>query len=151
MLRTRLPNIFLKEKSFEPKKAYNKQCNICVSMLKKAKQEDDKTFCTTVSLLFGNKEKSNHKTNLIEKNVLVTSDEKITKKFKENFDEIVAKLNIIQSKCYIWKAGNIEHPVKKGSVKYECHPSITISKTLQNQKIFILSVSSLFQQTNWKI
>ena len=101
MLRTRLPNIFLKEKSFEPKRAYNKQYNICVSMLKKAKQEDDKAFCTTVSLLFGNKEKSSHKTNLIEKNVLVTSDEKTTKKFKENFDEIVAKLNIIQSKCYI--------------------------------------------------
>ena len=55
MVRTRLRNIFLKEKSLEPKKAYNKQRNICVSMVKKAKQEhfqnsnlsettDDKTF-----------------------------------------------------------------------------------------------------------
>ena len=101
MLRTRLPNIFLKEKSFEPKKAYNKQCKICVSMVKKAQQEDDKTFWTTVSLLFGNKEETNYKINLIEKGVFVTSDEEITKKFKKNFDEIRAKLNIIQSECNI--------------------------------------------------
>ena len=54
-----------------------------------------------MSLLFRNKEKANHKINLIQKNVSVTSDEEITKKFKEKFEEIVAKLNIIQNKCYI--------------------------------------------------
>ena len=38
MLRFRLPNIFLKEKSLESKMAYNKQHNICVSMVKKLRE-----------------------------------------------------------------------------------------------------------------
>ena len=37
MLRSRLLNIFLKEKSLDSKKAYNKH-SICVSMVKKAKK-----------------------------------------------------------------------------------------------------------------
>ena len=76
MLRPRLWNIFLKEKSVESKKAYNKQRNICISMVKKAKKvyfqninssgiTDKKKFWTTVSSLFGNKVKTNHKVNLI--------------------------------------------------------------------------------------
>ena len=53
---------------------------------------DNKKFWKTVSPLFGNKVKTNHKNNLIEKNVLVTWDEEIAKTFKECFDEIVPKL-----------------------------------------------------------
>ena len=60
ILRSRLRNIFLKEKSSESKKAYNKQRSICVSMVKKAKKEhfqnmniseipDNKKFWKTVS------------------------------------------------------------------------------------------------------
>ena len=94
MLRSRLWNIFLKEKSLESKKAYNKQRNICVSMVKKAKKEhfqninlseitDNKKFWKTVSPLFGNIVKTNQQINLIEKNVLGTSDVGIAKTFKE--------------------------------------------------------------------
>ena len=78
MLRSRLRNIFLKEKFLESKKAYNKQRNICVKMVKKAKRESfqninlseitgNKKFWKTVSSLFGNKVKTNQKINLIEK------------------------------------------------------------------------------------
>ena len=75
MVRTRLRNIFLKEKSLEPKKAYNKQRNICVSMVKKAKKDfqninlseitENKKVWKTVSPFFGNKVKTNQKINLI--------------------------------------------------------------------------------------
>ena len=54
-----------------------------------------------MSPLFGNKVKTNQKINLIEKNVLVTSDAEIAKRFKEYFVEIVPKLNKIQNECYI--------------------------------------------------
>ena len=145
MLRSRLGNIFLKEKSLESKKAYNKQRNICVSMVKKAKKEhfqninlseitDNNKFWKTVSPLFGNKVKTNQKINLIEKNVLVTSDEEIAKTFKEYFDKIVPKLNIIQNDCYIRKTGNIEDPIKKASFKYRYHPSITNIKDIMKSK-----------------
>ena len=93
MLRSRLWNIFLKEKYLESKKAYNKQRNICVKMVRKAKKElfqninlseitGNKKFCKTVSPLFGNKVKTNQKINLIEKYVSVTSDAEIAKLFK---------------------------------------------------------------------
>ena len=124
MLRSRLRNIFLKEKSLESKKAYNKQRKICLKTVKKAKKEhfqniglseitDNKKFWKTVSPLFGNKIKINRKINLIEKNVLITSDVVIAKTFKEYLDEIVPKLNTVQNECYIRKTENIEERVEK--------------------------------------
>ena len=73
--RSRRRNVFLKEKSLESKKNYDKQRNICVRMVKKAKKEhfkllditDNKKPWTTASRFFGNKVKTNHKINLIEK------------------------------------------------------------------------------------
>ena len=149
MLRSRLRNIFLKEKSLESKKAYNKQRNICVKMVKKAKKEhyqnislseitDNKKFWKTLSPLFDNKVKTNQK--------IITSDEEIAKTFKEYFDKIVSKLNIIQNDCYIRKTGNMKDPIKKASFKYRYHPSITNIKDIKKSKN-ILSVFSLFQQT----
>ena len=72
MLRSRLQNIFLKERSLESKKAYKKQRNNFVKMVKKAKRvhfqniilseiTDNKKFWKTVSPLFGNKVKTNQK------------------------------------------------------------------------------------------
>ena len=124
MLRSRFRNIFLKEKSLESKNAYNKQRKICLKTVKKAKKEhfqniglseitDNKKFWKTVSPLFGNKVKINRKINLIEKNVLITSDVVIAKTFKEYLDEIVPKLNTVQNECYIRKTENIEERVEK--------------------------------------
>ena len=115
----------LKEKSVESKKAYNKQCNNCVSMVKKAKKEyfqninlseitDNKKFWKTISPLYSNKVKNNQKINLIEKNVLVTSEVEIAKTFKEYSDQIAPKLNIIENECYIRKIGKRG---KRGSSK----------------------------------
>ena len=156
MLRFRIRHIFLKEKYLKSKKAYNKQHNICVKVVKKAKKEhsqdinlseiiDNKKFWKTVSPLFGNKVKTNHKINLIEKNVLSTTDEEIAKTFKKYFDEIVPKLNIIQNKCYIRKTENIEDPVKKALFKDQNHPSIANFEDIMKSKMYPLSVSSLFQ------
>ena len=39
MLRSKLRNIFLKVKSLESNKAYNKERDLCVKMVKKAKKE----------------------------------------------------------------------------------------------------------------
>ena len=81
LIRSRLRNIFLKEKSLEYKNAYNRQHNICAQMVKKANKEhfqnislseisDSRTFWKTVSPLFGNKVKTNQKINLIEKKII---------------------------------------------------------------------------------
>ena len=54
--------------------------------------------------------------NLIEKNVLETSDEEISKRFKEYFDEIVPKFNITQNECNIQKQEASKIKSKKVSV-----------------------------------
>ena len=95
---------------------------------------DNKMFWKTISHIFGNKVKTNRKINLIEKNVLVYSDEETGKSFKEYFDKTVTKLNIIQNDYYIQKTGNIEDPIKKASFKYWYHPSITNTKYLMKSK-----------------
>ena len=129
----------IEEKSLESKKAHNKQRNMCVKKeyyqnISLSEITDNKKFWKTVSPLFGNKVKTNQKFNLIEKNVLVTSDAEIAKRFKEYFVEIVPKLKIIQNECYIWKTGNIEDPVKKASFKNRYHPSITNIKYIMRSK-----------------
>ena len=69
MLRTKLRNQFLKKKTLEARTNYNKQRNICVSLVKKAKRgyyenldlkviNDNKNFSATVKPLFSNKIKS---------------------------------------------------------------------------------------------
>ena len=40
MVRTRLGNIFLKNRSEENKISYNKQRNVCTTLLQKSKRED---------------------------------------------------------------------------------------------------------------
>ena len=97
----------------------------------------NKMFWKTISHIFGNKVKTNRKINLIEKNVLVYSDEETGKSFKEYFDKTVTKLNIIQNDCYIQKTGNIEDPTKKASFKYRYHPSITNIKDIMKSKNFL--------------
>ena len=66
MLRTKLKNQFLKKRTLEKRSKYNKQRNICVSLVKKAKRNyyenldlkyinDKKEFWATVKPLFSNK------------------------------------------------------------------------------------------------
>ena len=69
MLRTKLINQFLKNRTLQTKTKYNNQRNICVSLVKKAKRNyyenldlkginDNKKIWTTVKPLFSNKIKS---------------------------------------------------------------------------------------------
>ena len=70
MLRTKLRNKFLQQKTTEARSAYNKQRNICESILRKAKRSyfenldiknlsDNRKLRGTVKPLFSNKVRSN--------------------------------------------------------------------------------------------
>ena len=58
----------------------------------------------------------------------------MSKTFKEYFDEIVPKLNIIQNECHIRITGNIDDPVQKALFKYQYHHSITNIKDITKSK-----------------
>ena len=81
MKRSRLRNNFLNTKSDIDRKAYNKQRNLCVSLIRSEKKNffsnintsditDNKTFWKTVKPFFTDKIKTKSKITLIEKNIV---------------------------------------------------------------------------------
>ena len=88
MDRNRLRNKYLRNKSEETKKAYNKQRNYVVSLLRKSKREyynsldikkiiDNKMFWKTVKPLFSDKLTSNNKIILIENGTILSEEDEI--------------------------------------------------------------------------
>ena len=91
--------------TLQPKIAYNKQQNICVSLLHKTKRDyfayldtkimkDNMKFWKTVNLVFSKKSYSKESISLIHKDGLITKNEDLAKTFKIFFSNIVNKLGI---------------------------------------------------------
>ena len=104
MRRTKLRNQFLKKRTSEAKLKYNKQRNLCVNLLRKAKRnhyenldlkdvDDNKKFWTTVKPLFCSKIKSVESITLDENGKLVR-DEKEVANIMMLFVNIVPNLGI---------------------------------------------------------
>ena len=99
MLRTRLRNIYLKQRTEKTKIAYNQQRNKCVRILKKSKKsyfesldvkfvKDNKKFWKRISPLFSNKIKSKEKITLVENDEIISSDIEVAKTFQNFFSSI---------------------------------------------------------------
>ena len=95
MVRTRLRNIFLKNRSEENKISYNKQRNLCVTLLRESKREyfqnmsvenvcGNKNFWKLVKPLLSNKTMSSDKITLVEGTKILKNDKK-TAKVLNNF------------------------------------------------------------------
>ena len=98
MLRTKLRNQFLKKRTLEARIKYNKQRNICVSLVKKAKRNyyenldlndinDNKKFWATVKPLFSNKIKSADSIFLDESGEIIRNEAKVDNVFNKYFCE----------------------------------------------------------------
>ena len=118
MKRSRLRNKFLNTKSDIDRKAYNKQRNLCVSLIRREKKNlfsnintsditDNKTFWKTVKPLFTDKIKTKPKMTLIEKQIvsqevqeeivsekMITEDHAVAEVFNKFFVNIVPNLKI---------------------------------------------------------
>ena len=92
MLRTKLRNQFLKKRTLQARTKYKKQRNICVSLVKKAKQNyyenldlkdinDNKKFWATVKPLFSNKIKSAENIFLDESGEIIRNEVKVANVF----------------------------------------------------------------------
>ena len=137
MLRTKLRNKFLKQKTTETRSGYNKQRNICVSILRKAKRSyfenldiknlsDNRKFWGTVKPLFSNKVRSNDYITFNENDLLIRNEYKIANIFNTFFVNIVPNLGIEINQQYLSNVSNISDPVEKAIKKYQKHPSISI-------------------------
>ena len=107
MVRTRLRNIFLKNESEENKINYNKQRNLCVTLLRKGKREyyqnlsvenvcDNEKFWKVVKTLLSNKIMSSEKITLVEGTKISKNDKETAKVFNNFFSIIIQNLKIPQ-------------------------------------------------------
>ena len=139
MKRSRLKNIYLRNKTDASAKIYKRQRNKCVSLLKKAKKSffgnlnpsaicDNKNFWKTVKPLFSEQAVSTDNLTLIENNVMVNDDTQIAEIFNDNFSNAVKNLNIEYYECpdICQNIDPIERddPILSSIRKYKNHPSI---------------------------
>ena len=138
MERTRLRNIYLKQRTETTKVAYNQQRNKCVSILKKTKRsyfesldvkfvKDNKKFWKKISPLFSNKIKSKEKITLVENDEIISSDIEVAKTFQNFFSSIVKNLTIKRDETHLSKTTQ-DNPVSAGIEKFSKHPSIVSIK-----------------------
>ena len=139
MVRTRLRNIFLKNESEENKINYNKQRNLCVTLLRKGKREyyqnlsvenvcDNEKFWKVVKTLLSNKIMSSEKITLVEGTKISKNDKETAKVFNNLFSIIIQNLKIPQHKEQDPISASISDPVMRAVVKYRAHPSIIAIK-----------------------
>ena len=107
MLRTKLSNIFRKNRTEENNGRYHKQRNLCVTLLRKGKKRyfyklnqknvwDNKKFWRVVKPLLSNKIISNEKIKIVDGDKIIRSDKDTTNVLSEFFSNVATNLNIPQ-------------------------------------------------------
>ena len=124
-------------KTHEAKGKYNKQRNICVSLVRIVKRNyyesldlnnicDNKKFWATVKPLFSNKIKLAENIVLSENGKLI-KDEEVTNIFND-FVNTVPNLSIRTQHEFLNTSDNSQDPIENAIYKYENHPSIILIK-----------------------
>ena len=145
MHRSRLCNKFLRGRTKESTVAYNKQRNICVSLLRRNKRDyfanldtkimkDNRKFWKTVNSLFLENSYTKESISLIKKDGLITENKDLAKTFNNFFSNIVNKLGIEDVTDDESNLSNIDDPISKAIAKYENHPSILRIKNYLKEK-----------------
>ena len=135
MTRSRLRNRFIRSKTAADRIAFNKQRNLCVSILRKAKREyfnkmnknnitDNKKFWKTVKPYLSNKVRTTDKIKLVENGEIITNDQEVADILNEFFATIVTKLKLPNPPETL--DTNTNDPVLQCINKYSDHPSIKI-------------------------
>ena len=148
MKRSRLRNKFLNTKSDNDRKAYNKQRNYVVSLLRNEKKNfyssldtkvvtDNITFWKTVKPLLSEKVTKHSKISLVEDDKIISRGDQIAKKFSEYFINIPT-LNM-PSNGYKCPDSSEQDPILKILDKYKNHPSIKLIKAKNNSQVFKFS------------
>ena len=135
MIRSRIRNRFLKNRSDENRRLFQKQRNKCVSLLRKAKKEyfsslninkvvDNKSFWKIVEPCLSKKTIPSEKITLIDDDELLTDEQKVANTLNDFFSSIVTSLNLPESKNANPLSDNMDHPTLKAIMKWRNHPSV---------------------------
>ena len=161
MKRSRLRNKFLNTKSDINRKAYNKQRNLCVNLIRSEKKNffsnvntsdiiDNKTFWKTVKPFFTDKIKTKSKITLIKKNIasqegqeeivsgkIITENQAVAEVFNKFFINIVPNLKISTDHGYDKDFIVTDDQVTNAANKFRNHSSIIMikNKTKNDQNV----------------
>ena len=140
MDRSRLRNKYLINRTEENKRAYNKQRNYVVSLVRKSKREyynnldikkiiDNKKFWKTVKPLFSDKISRNNKIILIENGNILSEEDAVSETLNNFYSNIITNLNIPEYEDTTTQVNELEDPILKAIEKYKNHPSIRAINT----------------------
>ena len=147
MLRTKLRNQFLKKRTLEARTKYNKQRNICVSLVKNARRNyhenldlkdinDNKKFWATVKPLFSNKIKSAENIFLDESGEIIRNEVKVANVFNKYFVNMVPSMGITNNHIFLSNTNPSDGPLENIIDKYKNLPSMTcINKHMTNSEL----------------
>ena len=144
MHRTRLRNKYHNNRTDANLKAFKKQRNKCVKLLRKAKFDyyqninlgnltDNRKFWKTVKPIFSDKVQVNSSLTLIENGKMISKDSEIAEIFNHHFATITDSLVISVKESVLLPTDDILDSVDKAVRKYDAHPSIC--KIRENVKI----------------
>ena len=130
---------------------YSKQCNYCVSLVRKTKRTyygnlnekevtDNRKFLKTVKPFLSDKCPSNEKVILVEEDEIISKDSEMTEVLNTLSSNIVNNLNIPEYQTNAPISDNLNGPVLKAIAKYKNHPSIkAIEKIPKPDNLFNFS------------
>ena len=135
MIRIKLRNIFLQNRSEENRICRTKQRNFCISVLRKTKKRnhenlneksvvDNQLFWKTVKPLLSDKDVGKDKNHLIENNELAKSDLETAQVLNNFFSNIVQNLDISRYSNDVPLVTNANDITLKAILKYRNHSSI---------------------------
>ena len=176
MKRSRLKSKFLNSKNDKDRNIYNKQRNLCVSLIRQGKKQffnaiksrdinDNKTFWKTVKPFFTEKVKTKSKITLIENRIVsqddgneviseevVSDDKAVAEIFNEFFINIVPNLKISAQDDFNINFIKSADPILNSVNKFQNHPSIIMIKenkeTFQHFSFSPVCLDSIIEKTN---
>ena len=158
MQRSKLRQKFLKERTSDSKHLYNRQRNLCVSLLRKTKGDyfkqlnnkvisDNNKFWQTISPLFSKKAVRKETVILKDSNRTVTNNRELAETFNTFFSKITQNLKLDSNLVEITENLNISDHVLKAITKYEKYPSIIKIKEKMKNKNMSFSFSFVTKET----
>ena len=152
----------MKHKTESSRFKYNRQQNLCISLLTKSKASyfqyldskvarDNEKFWKSVSSLFSNKEKSEEKIALVGNNEIISDEAEIAKIFKNFFDKIVGNLDINQNLSFVRESIK-NYSVLESIEKNSIHSSIKNikSRKFQISLLKMLIKINFLKKVRWK-
>ena len=148
MLRSKLRKKILKSRSARDRDSYQKEQNLCVSLLHQNKKGyfetsdiksviDNKMFRKTVAPLFSSKSKASNKITLSENENLIINDQKCAEMFNNYFDSIAKELKIPTDQILLNDESTFDDLIIAAVHNYKRHQNILrIKEKVKKYELF---------------